>query len=502
MLSFHERISGWEYLLALLLGFPAFLAFAPFEFRLLLWLSLALFFWLNLRAMPSRQRMRLAWCYGIGLFAGGVHWIYVSIHFFGGANSLIAAVMVCLFVLMVALTLMLFGWLVALFPYQLRSVRLLLVFPAAWTLTEWFRSWFLTGFPWLLVGNAQIDSPLASMAPVLGVLGVGWFMATACDALVLLVLGRLRERLLALGALVLVAGFSFGLGQVTWVRPAGEPLRVAMVQGNIAQQDKWVPEYRTAHIQKYIDLMQPYIMNSDLVIWPETAVPGYYHELNDELFSPLQALFARTGSDLLTGVFYVDPDTRGVYNAMLKVGAEMDVYGKRHLVPFSEYIPLLKYLRWMERFVILPYDNVTPWTGGTVMELAGQPMRLSVCYEDAYGSEMTDGLPEATMLVNVSNDGWFSGSIQPRQHAEIARMRALEAGRYLLRATNNGVSAVIDPRGQVVATVPQYQEAVLQAEARPMQGITPFVRWGNWLLIPLLFLLLSVIWWQGRGKFR
>ena len=201
------------------------------------------------------------------------------------------------------------------------------------------------------------------------------------------------------------------------------------------------------------------------------------------------------------GGFQYEQSTDHMYNAIMSV-RDLDVYGKRHLVPFSEYTPFLEYLRWLENFIMLPYENVAPWKGKVNLQVAGQPMRMSVCYEDAYGEEMIDGLPEATMLVNVSNDGWFTGSIEPAQHAQIARFRAIETGRYLLRATNNGISAIINEKGKVVVTGPQYQEVVVEEFAQPMQGITPYIRWGNWFLIPMLTIALVVVGWLGRGKFR
>lgn len=501
MLSFRSQISRWDYLFALLLGLCLVFAFQPFGWWPVAWLVPALFFWLNLKPMLRRQRMRLAWLLGIGVFAGGAHWIFYSIYFFGGANGLLAGVMVALFVCFVALTLMLFGWLLSFFPYQSNLLKLLVVFPAAWGLTEWFRGWFLTGFPWLQLGHSQSDTWLTGYAPLVGSLGISWLVALGAGALVLLLIGSSRERIASVAVLLVSVLGGYGFGLIQWTQPVGEKLYISMIQANIDQADKWLPEFRNEHIQKHIDLMEPHISNSHVVIWPETAIFDTFQQSMEDVILPLQEVFKAAENDLLMGGFHYDQPTDGMYNGIMSA-RDLDVYGKRHLVPFSEYTPLLEYVRWMENFVMLPYDNVAPWTGKLNLTVAGQPMRMSVCYEDAYGEEMIDGLPEATMLVNVSNDGWFTGSIEPEQHAQIARFRAMETGRYLLRATNNGVSAIIDEKGRVVATAPQYEEAVIAAFAQPMQGSTPYIRWGNWFLVSLLGLALAVTGWLGRGQFR
>lgn len=503
MFSPLQSLSKSDYLLALLAGAVAVFAFAPFEFRPVAWLSPALFFWLNLKNIPLKQRLLLAWVFGVGLFAGGTHWIYVSIHFFGGANAFIAGLMVFLFVLFMALFLLVFGWLASYFTHTSVALRLLLIFPAIWTLTEWFRGWFLTGFPWLQLGITQVDTVLANYAPVSGVLGVTWLVALGAGALVLLIMGGIRERIMALLAGVLPVIGGFALGQVQWTQPTGSPVYVSLLQANIEQSIKWEPAFRNQNIQAHLDLMDydryPDVERSHLVIWPETAIPDYFPRAVDVLY-PLQDWAHESRTDVLVGGFFRERGTTRVYNAVMALGegrdvdvsleTVADVYGKKHLVPFSEYIPFLKYLRFLESVVNLPYDNVTSWEGGTNLVLAGQPMRITVCYEDVYGEEMIEGLPEATMLLNVSNDGWFAGSIEPAQHAEIARMRALETGRFMLRATNNGISAIINEKGEVTATAPQYEEAVVAGYAMPFKGATLFVKMGNWLIIPLMLAML------------
>lgn len=517
MLSFRDSLSTFDYLLALLAGGSLVFAFAPFPVYLLplAWLAPALFFWLNLKSISLRQRLRLAWVFGVGLFAGGAHWIYFSIHFFGGANNAIAILMVSVFVLFMALFLLLFGWLASLTSHFPMALRLLVAYPAIWVITEWFRGWFLTGFPWLQLGSSQIDTWLAHYAPVTGVLGVSWVVALGAGALILLLVGSMKERAMAASTIILTTALGFGLSHVSWTKVNGEPLYISMLQGNVDQFTKWDPTFRNENVQAYLNLMDadkyPDVEKSNLVIWPETALSDFFHQSREDVLLPLQDWAKEANASLLVGGFYYNRDKEAVYNAIMAIGDGHDVekavatgehiYGKQHLVPFSEYIPLLKYLRFLEKVIKLPYDNVTPWAGTNTLTVAGQPVRLSICYEDVYAEEMIKGLPEASMLVNVSNDGWFTGSIEPAQHAQIARMRALEAGRFLVRATNNGVSAIINEKGKVLFTAPQYTPTVITGFAVPMSGATPYVKVGNWVIVPLMLLLFGVPAFLLRGKF-
>ena len=512
LLAVTNPLSKYDYLIALLAGGLCVFAFAPFEWRGFAWLVPAIFFWLNLKPMTRKQRLGLAWVFGVGLFAGGTHWIYFSIHFFGGANTFIAMVMVALFVVFIALFLLFFAWLASYTTRLTLSWRLLVAFPAIWVLTEWFRSWFLTGFPWLLLGTTQIDTWLVHYAPITGVLGVSWLIALGAGSLLALLLCTKPVKWIAASILISTTLIGWGLGFISWTKPVGEPIFVSMLQGNVDQYTKWDPAFRNENVQAYLNLMDgdkyPDVERSHLVIWPETALSDFFHFAHDDVLLPLQDWAKEAQAELLVGGFYYTKESNSVYNAILAIGGQYDIdkslatgegiYGKQHLVPFSEYIPLLKYLRFLENIIKLPYDNVTPWHGGNTITVAGQPIRLSVCYEDAYANEMIEGLPQASLLVNVSNDGWFTGSIEPAQHAELARMRAVETGRFLLRATNNGMSAIISEKGETLYSIPPYQANVLSGLAFPMQGATPYVMIGNWLIIWLMLALLGVAWWKQR----
>lgn len=500
MLSFRNTFSLWDYFFAFCGGLILVLAFAPFELRPIAWVSPMVLFWLSLQPMSFWQRVRLAYVYGLGVFAGGAHWVYVSIHVYSFTPAPIAVLMVALFVVFLAILFIPFGVITALFKRQSDLLKLLVIFPAAWFLTEWLREWIiLGGFPWLQLGHTQLETPLANLAPVVGSLGVSWLVALGAGALIAIVVTQLQWKVLALaiGLGTFVAGYALQSKQ--WTQPEGDPIYVSLVQPNVAQEKKWKPEFRNEHIQRQIDLTSQ-AWNSHLIIWPETGLPDYFQQSMDDVIRPLQQVAKEAQSEILMGGFHHDQQTNKTYNAIMRIGESLDVYGKSRLVPFGEYIPMLDYIRWMESFIRLPYDSVDRWQGAKTMQVAGIPMRLSICYEDAYGSEMTQGLPEAKMLVNLTNDGWFTGSIEVEQHAEIARWRAIETGRYLLRATNLGPSEIISPKGFVVAGSAAYKADLVSGYAQPMSGATPYVRWGNYLLVSLLSGLLLIMWIWARWR--
>ncbi|MCB1819623.1 MAG: apolipoprotein N-acyltransferase, partial [Gammaproteobacteria bacterium] len=266
--------------------------------------------------------------------------------------------------------------------------------------------------------------------------------------------------------------------------------RVSLLQGNIPQDQKWRRSMRGPSLQLYLD-MTASVPDSRIVIWPETAVPAFATEVETSLLAPLDALLREQGRDLLLGI--VDGSESGdYYNAMLSLGVSgRDRYYKRHLVPFGEYLPFDAWTRPLLDFLQIPMSNFSPGGDGRpLLTLAGQPVGVDICYEDAYGTEVARALPEATLLVNASNDAWFGDSLAPHQHLEIARMRALETGRYLLRATNTGVSAIIDARGQLRGVSPQFERAILSDDVVPLRGTTPFVLWGNVAVVLLAALML------------
>lgn len=497
------RLPDWQRLLLLLLaGATLPLAFAPFEFFPLAFLApIPLFVaWLN---SGPRQAMVSGFAFGLGQFGVGISWVYVAIHDFGHSAAPVAALLTLLFVAVLAAVPALVGYLAARFspPGRTAAVKLLLWLPAIWTLGEWFRGWFLTGFPWLNLGYSQIESPLGGYAPILGVYGLSWLCAVGAGSLLWLWQARLQALRLVLPLWLLMWGGGALLGTVAWTEPMGEQVRVTLIQGNVPQATKWDPEAIRARLERYADLTQQHFDDSDLIVWPENAVTVFYRDIKEAFFDGLAEDARATGTDLILGVPLLDDDGVRYYTTMMSLGSSHSFYRKRHLVPFGEFLPLEGLLRGMIRFFDLPMSSFSPGPNKQpLLQVAGHKVAATVCYEDAFGEEMRDFLPEATMLVNGSNNAWYGDSLAPHQHLQISRMRALETGRPMLRATTNGISALIDEKGGVRQRSRQFRTEMLSDTVQPMQGATPYVRWGNWPVVILLVLLSAGVRWRGAKR--
>ncbi len=474
---------------ALVSGALLTLAFAPFDLYPLAILCLAVLFGLWRGVTPARAGWR-GLLFGLGMFGAGIHWVFISMNDFGGMSWALSAALTALLILVMALFPALAGY-AAVRLGKWADPAFLLIFPAVWTLFEWIRGWFLTGFPWLNLGYSQIDAPLAGFAPLAGVYGIS--LAVALSAALALMLwngvGRLRGYCFALLTLLWLSGAALAL--VDWTRPAGEPLTVSLVQGNVPQDLKWHPGMRDVTLEIYARLTRAH-WSSDLIVWPETAIPMFEYRARpflDELAEEARA----SGTEMLVGIIYKDLGTDRYYNSLVTVAAATPGrYDKHHLVPFTEYLPFKSVFGDFVDFFNIPMSDFSAGDSRPApLEIAGQRIGVSICYEDAFGEEIIRGLPAATLLLNVSNDAWFGDSIAPHQHLQIARMRAAETGRYLARGTNTGVSAFIGPRGELLSQAPQFELTVLTGEVEPRSGSTPYVVIGNWLAIGLAVLMLA-----------
>ena len=460
------------------------LAFAPFGVSSLAVISPALL-WLLWDRVPARQAAWLGFCWGAGAFLAGTYWLYISIHIFGQAPAPLAIV------LMLALVTIMAGYTALLGFLHARAVvrggwSWFVLLPSGWVLMEWLRGWLFSGFPWLSLGYAFSDGWLAAYGPVLGVYGISLAAALLAGAGVALIGGGARERILALTLGAMILGGGVVLAQKNWVAPGERELRVALIQGAVAQDRKWLPEELEPTKDLYRKLTRE-VLDRDLIIWPEAAIPAIVHEELDYL-EAMRLEATSHGAAIMLGMLERDPESGRYYNALLVLDEPPGIYRKRHLVPFGEYFPVPEFVRHWMRLMSLPYVDIA--AGDATPEplsVAGLQAAASICYEDAFGAEQRVFLPEADVLINVSNDAWFGDSIAPHQHLQMARMRAIEAGRYLLRATNTGISAVIAPDGRVIDTSPQFETDVLTASIRPYTGSTPFVIIGNgWLLVLVL----------------
>lgn len=471
-------------LLAPLAGAALPLAYAPFDLWPLALLLPALLLWLLDGERAGRAAL-LGLLFGLGAFGVGIWWIYVSLHTYGNAPPAFAALATALVVLTMAAYPAAFAALLARLAPAPGARRWLLAAPALWTLLEWVRSWALSGFPWLALGYSQIDTPLAGFAPLVGVFGVGW-AAMLLAGLLRLAAQRLRPGGgprrgggFALLAAAAVLALGAGLGRLEWTRPDGPPLRVALAQGNISQELKWRPEKLAETLERYAELTRE-AGPQDVIIWPETAIPIFFEELEDGFVADLRAYAAASGTDFLVGTPAGSRRDRVYRNAVAAIGRSPGFYYKQRLLPFGEYLPLRGLFAIFRDLVEIPMADFTAGdTDQPLLRVAGRPVGVSICFEAVFGADVRRTLPEAAFLVNVSNDAWFGDSIAPHQHLQIARMRALETGRALARATNTGITALVGADGRIEARAPAFVPALLRGSVQPRRGATPYVRIGD-----------------------
>ena len=482
--------------ISFLAGAATVLGFAPFHATPLPFITLALLFWQWSQAATPRQAFNSGWWFGLGFYLTGVSWIYVSLHTFGAMPMPLAAAATLLFCAFLALFPALTGYAVVRYGRSM-TTKLLLLAPALWVVSEWVRSWIFTGFPWNSIGYSQIPgSPLAGFAPVLGIYGVSLVVALMAGCLVLLVTRWRDGKTLHRTAAAVLAGLAvggFALKPTAWTQPTGAPLTVSLLQGNVAQDMKWREDQMRATLKTYAQM----IAHSDarLIVLPETALPLFLHQVPPDYLDAIAAHAKQHNSDVLIGVPERSRDG-GYYNTTLSLGASpQQFYRKSHLVPFGEFIPLRPVLAWIVNILAIPLQD---FSRGAIdqqpLNIAGQKVAINICYEDVFGEEIIRQLPQATLLVNMSNVAWFGRSIAPAQHLQISQARALETGRYMLRATNTGMTAVINPRGEVENAAPPFETTSLTHSVRGYEGTTPYVRWGNYAVLLLMAIMLGVAW--------
>jgi apolipoprotein N-acyltransferase len=489
----------WRLTGAFAVGASLNLAFAPFGWWPIAILAPAALIAL-IRGLPPRRAGWTGAAFGMGLFAFGTYWLYTCLHVIGLVPVWLTIVLQAGLVGLMAAYPAALCYLVNRFWLKTGATRAWLVLPALWVLLEWLRGWALSGFPWLSLGYAMIDSPLKGWAPLFGLYGVTWAAVTIAMALNVMILPTLpvSRRLFAVMVAALLFIVPAMLARHDWTHVAGGPVPIAAVQGAVPQDQKWLAKNREETMIRYSQLTAD-AWGARLIVWPESAIPQPADEITDYL-RRLQQLGRVHGSDFAIGLVNYDPAGNKYYNGLLVLSdSGGGWYYKRHLVPFGEYFPVPAFVRSWMRLMSLPYTDFTP--GGErqpTLSAAGQKLGLTICYEDAFGSQQLRMLREATLLINVTNNAWFGDSTATHQHLQIARMRALEAGRYLVVAANDGVTAAIGPHGEVVARLPQFQQAVMRVDVQPMTGLTPYARFGNYPVIIGTGVLLALAVWRRR----
>jgi apolipoprotein N-acyltransferase len=490
----------WD-LLAAIAGILFTLAFAPFDYAYLAPMALILLFasWQNIT--PGRALSR-GYLFGLGAFGLGVSWVYISIHDFGRANMLSSALVTGLFVGFWALFPALAGYLSVKLRTKDRGLISIMVMPVVWLLIEYFRGyWVLNGFPWLQIAYSQLETPMAGYIPVTGVYGTGFLVALTASVIVFMFQTR-NHRLLLTTALALIWTTGSVLQGIKWTEAIGDPIRVSLIQGNIKQDQKWRPENKLNTLRYYKTMTETH-WDSSVIVWPETSIPAYLSEVNEWFLLPLSKAAQQHKSDLIVSLPAHGNSEDEKYNAVMTLGKETALYRKKHLLPFGEYLPWRPVSGFILNSLGMKLGNFKP--GGIdqpLLKAGGYSFITSICYEDAFGDANIIGLPDAAYLVNVTNDGWFGNSMEPHQHLQIARMRAMETGRFLLRATNTGVTAVVAPNGRIISKAPPFEATVLTETITPMGGMTPYARIGDQpvILVLMILLICTIIYDSQVGR--
>ena len=493
------RVVAHGILLPTIAGAACVFGFAPFYAWPVPIVALAALFWVWTKSGSPLQATLSGFVFGIGYFVAGVSWVFVSLHTFGGMPLVLAALATFLFCAYLALFPALAGWIVARFAREPATARLVLA-PAAFTGAEYLRGWLFTGFPWIDLGTSQVpSSPLAGFAPVFGAYGVS-LAACATAAIVCAVISSYawsRARYALVAAAILLFGVGGLLRTIEWTEPAGAAVRVALLQGNVPQQLKWLEEVRTRTLLDYRRMI--FEANAKVVVLPETSLPAFLDQLPADYVESIRAHNEATGKIVLMGT--VEREKNDVYyNSLVRFASgPFATYRKRHLVPFGEFIP--PGFKWVLAVLHIPMSDFDK--GAKVqapLEAGGLVFGVAICYEDVFGSEVIDALPAANALVNVSNDAWFGESFAADQHLQASQTRALESGRWMVRATNTGASAAIDEKGRIVARLAPFVHGTLIAEVTPRTGMTPYARWGD--IAALVLVAVVALTGVRRGRKR
>ena len=486
---------NFQSLYAFLLGALAVLGFAPFYVFPATIIALIGIIYLWTIAPSAKAGFKLGFQFGLGLYAVGIYWIYISLHDFGGMPWWFAGF--CTFCLCAFM---------ALFPamvgyFSKRLGYLTISTPVLWGLSDWIRSWIFTGFPWLTLGYSQTPhSPLAGFMPIVGVYGVSVITALIAACIAVWLANQKNQtinlvwRRKVIVTITLLTAFGFVFKSVEWTSPLGDPFSATLIQGNIPQDIKWSPDAAETTIDQYIAMTKD--SQAQLIVLPETALPVIASQLAPEVKQTLSELAKQNSGNVIVGMVDYNPDTQEYFNSAFSFGiAPNQTYSKNHLVPFGEFIPLKQMLGWIYRdWLSIPLSDLA--RGGKhqrPMQLNNQKVAINICYEDVFGEEIIRQLPEATVLVNISNDAWYGQSYAADQHMQFSQARALETGRMMLRSTNTGATAVIDQHGYVIAHAPHDVKTALDIEAQGYTGSTPYIRWGNWPFIIICFICLGIL---------
>lgn len=486
-------------LFALLAGSAIAFAFAPFHYYILAIVSSGVLLFIWQEENDPRRAFILGWIYGVGQFGVGISWVYVSIKIYGETPFWFALLLTILLIAFLSLYPAFQGYFIKRFFPKTNATQSLLAYPSSWVVVEWLRSHFLTGFPWLLLGYSQTNTLFGSWAPIIGTYGVT-FIVTLTSAMLLFFL-RTKNKFNQL----LVTALFLSLIFVTWIfslhswtASLKKNLTFSLIQGNIAQSLKWSESNFENSLNRYQQLTEKH-WNSDLIVWPEAAIAMPY-DLMQDFINSLDELAKAHRTTLITGIPFSSEQKGFYYNGMLALGEGTGRYYKQKLVVYAETLPFQFLFQGMLDHFNLPAPNVvagaSEQSGLTVKDQRIAPF---ICYDIAYSNVVRNALPEAALLLTLSDDAWFGRSFAQAQHLEISAMRSLQTGRFQLTATNNGLTAIIDNYGRVVEQLKPFEDGVLSGKVELMTGSTPWVIWGD---NPILILSLFVMSFGVYQRFK
>jgi apolipoprotein N-acyltransferase len=506
-----SSISG-QLFIASLLGAIQVFAFAPFQQWWVLYPSFVGFFLLLNQVKIHHQKLFwVSFTFNISMFIATIHWIYVSMDLFGGMPSLVSASLIVLLCAYLSLFPSIALWLTYKIPTNSITIKLLLLLPSFWLMMDWFRGWFLTGFPWAYLGYSHIDTAYVGYAPILGVQGMTLAILLTCSSLTLLFLKQSQRLALGLISLLILTGY--GLTKITYTTPQAA-VKVALIQGNIDQNKKWQKKQLYPSLLKYLTLSDIEInrdktslesdmqTENELIIWPESAIAALEIDIQNFL-QPLSQTLTLKNKTLLTGIINYDIEHNTYFNSIITLGKlplgegysqqSPNRYHKHHLLPIGEFVPFENLLRPLAPYFNLPMSSFD--RGNEVQQnikTNQTSLVAAICYEIVFPELLRKNIHHDTgIIVTISNDAWFGDSIGPAQHLQIARMRSIEFARPLLRSTNTGISAIFDSKGKELGRLATFEEGVLRREIQPAYGKTPYQYLGQ---VPLfLFCLLTLI---------
>ncbi len=493
---------GFQALFMLCIGALLTFSYAPYNVTWLPFLCCTLFFLCIIHCKP-KHKVTLGFCFALGWFTAGLSWVHISIHSFGGLPLIFSLALMLLLALYLSVYPTITVWVLN----KINVNYWFFVLPLLWYVTEYLRSTLFTGFPWLSIGYTQVEGPLAAWIPILGETGVA-VLVVWLSLLLSLTITKVTKvtKTLSLCLVLIISLMTMLISPIEWVTSSNKSAEVAVIQGNIAQELRWVPEQDEPTMQRYQNLTSKLWHSTDIILWPEAAIPRieplaepFLNELDNKAFD--------TNTGLLTGLLDYDFDSRIAFNNVVSLGKRHPAqkepeytyqdhyrFSKHHLLPIGEFVPFEQWLRKLAPIFDLPMSSFT--RGDYVqpnLVANGWHFVPAICFEIAFPRQIRANITRNTdALLTVSNDAWFKDSHGPHQHLQIAQMRALEFGLPVIRGTNNGVTAIISPTGVIEAQLPQFQPAVLTHTLKAYSGNTPYRQYGERPTVLFLIILLSL----------